>query len=256
MEPKLIFLFIMIAVATAAEAVAGFGSTIIALTICALFYPIDFLVPVLVPLNLVLSSYIVLRGWRSIDSRELLGRILPFAGAGLAAGIAVFTLLNGVWLKFVYGAFVLCLSSVELARMRSARYDAPAGDARLPVMKAAPWLLLGGVIQGMYASGGPLIVYYASRAITDKTRFRSTLSTLWLVLNIFLMAGFLIKGKANAATFKVDIILAPALLIGIIAGDILHKKIQERAFRVFVYVLLTVAGFSLTVKTAFDIFSH
>ncbi|MCA2978784.1 MAG: sulfite exporter TauE/SafE family protein, partial [Myxococcaceae bacterium] len=59
------------------EAVAGFGSMVVALTVGALFAPVDALLGVLVPVNLVLSLYLVGRGWRHVDWRFLWRRVVP-----------------------------------------------------------------------------------------------------------------------------------------------------------------------------------
>ena len=52
----LLGLFVLLAYTT--EAMTGFGSIVIALSLGALVLPLDTLMPVLVPLNLLLSGYL------------------------------------------------------------------------------------------------------------------------------------------------------------------------------------------------------
>lgn len=249
MDFHFIILLIVFLVSNVVETVTGFGSTIVAVTIGANFYPISHLVAVIVPINIMLSAYIVIRHFRAVDLREYAFRILPFAGAGLAIGIAVSSFAGGNELKIAYGAFVLCFSAWELVRLLR------GGDAEkqpeLPLAKGALWLVAGGIVQGIYASGGPLVVYYASRKLKDKTVFRSTLSMLWLALNIVLVTTLAMKHEVNAGTLKTSAALLPSLAIGIFLGEKLHGRINERAFRVFVFALLIAAGASLLFGTLF-----
>ena len=53
------------------EAITGFGSIVIALSLGALLLPIEQLLPVLVPLNICMTGYLVSRHWRLIDRRLL-----------------------------------------------------------------------------------------------------------------------------------------------------------------------------------------
>lgn len=54
------------------EASTGFGSIVIALSLGALLLPIDQLLPVLEPLNIGMTGYLVSRHWRLIDRGLLL----------------------------------------------------------------------------------------------------------------------------------------------------------------------------------------
>ena len=108
-EPRFIVLVSALLLANIVEAVTGFGGIIIAVTIVANFYPIPFLVPVLVPINLIISIYIVARHYKKVDTHELIGGIaqsvrdrklapvgdlfygiMQFAFIGMAVGLVIF----------------------------------------------------------------------------------------------------------------------------------------------------------------------
>ncbi|HOX27863.1 MAG TPA: sulfite exporter TauE/SafE family protein [bacterium] len=246
LDARFVLFGLLVLTAKAVEAVTGFGSTIIALTLGAQMYPIETLLPVLVPLNIVLSTYIVARHRAGVVTDVLFKRILPLAGVGLAVGMGIFAYTHGRTLKLAYGIFVLLISAYELQRILRAKDAAEAKP--MSFVQSAFWLISGGIIQGIYASGGPLIVKYASVTLTDKKQFRSTLSVLWLVLNIVLLVDYVRTGKVTAATLEPIGLLLPALFLGIVIGEWLHHRIPERAFRIFVFALLIVAGLSLVFK--------
>ncbi len=238
-----LFALVVLAAHTA-ETVTGFGGTVIAVALGAQLLPLDFLLPVLVPVNGLLSFYIVARHHRYVDRKMLFSRILPFMAVGLAAGINVFNFVHGYKLKPFFGLFVVIISVYELYRL--SRRD-KATNRPLSHRQAALWLLPAGFIHGIYASGGPLVVWFAGRALADKKNFRSTLSALWLLLTSVLLINYTLTGRVSAATLRSSVLLLPALVMGAAAGEWLHSRVDARKFKYFVYGLLLVAGISLMI---------
>lgn len=234
------FLFFVVFVANAAEALTGFGSTILALTFASWLFPLEELLPLLVCLNVILSGYIVLRHPRYVATHILFRQILPASALGFAIGALLFYQLRSPLLKTLYGAFVLALSSYELARMGQAKRQQ---DKPHPLRKL--WLIGGGFMQGLYASGGPLIVYYASLKVQDKKVFRSTLSLLWLILNTLLLLGYASFGRLSLETVTYTVSLVPALFLGIVLGEYGHRRASTTQFRLMVFSLLAVGGAAL-----------
>ena len=242
------------------EACAGFGSTILAIIFGARYFSIEDLIPILVPLNLLLSLTIVLRYPRDVDRKALVSRILPLTGIGMPIGIAIFQYAPSRALKIAFGVIVVLLGLFELAtealaKTKASRAGTPAGKTAaqnrgLPAWQGVLFLLGGGVMQGLYASGGPFVVYYASREIRDKRKFRTTLALLWLILNIVLVASLILTGKLTRFTLLYSLYLLPALLLGMGAGMKVHDRVSETVFRRLVYALLVVAGASLAYRTA------
>ena len=233
-------------VAFLAEAVVGFGSTVLTVTLGAHLYPLGVLLPAFVPVNLALSAYLVARHHRAIDRRVLFGRVLPLVGLGMPIGLALSDLEDQSLLQAVFGALVVALACLELWRLR---HPSVATEARpLPTAVGAGVLVSGGVIHGIYGSGGPLIVYYAGRALTDKSRFRATLSALWLVLNSVLVCTYAFRGQLTQETLTLSALLVPALLFGVIVGERVHGRVPERPFRLSVFALLFFAGAVLTTR--------
>ena len=93
-----------------------------------------------------------------------------------------------------------------------------------------------------------MVVYYASRSIPNKTKFRSTLSSLWLVLGVFLATSHYLGGHADAQTYAYSGMLLAPLIGGIVLGEILHDKIPQERFRLLVMFLLVFAGAALMLR--------
>ncbi len=243
---EFILLALIVAVAYMVGATTGFGSSIIALTVAAHIFPLDFLIPVIIPINLAATTYIAWRHFSDIDWQIFLKRIVPLTLIGQPVGMAVFYMVNVDGLKWTYGVFVLCLSIFELSQ-------ALKMDANLPVrpMKSRwsfAWLISGGFIQGLWVSGGPLIGYWAARNIHDKHIFRSTLTALWLLLNSILLVTHLISGKINAETGRVSAWMLIPLAVGLFMGERLHDRLPQRSFKLLVYAVLVFAGASIIIR--------
>lgn len=226
-------------VAHTAETILGFGSTLIALSLGVHLFPLERLLAVLILLGLVQSTWILSRASKHIDWTLLRTRILPFAAIGLIAGIFLRDMASEALLKKILGGFVLLVASSELVLIARNRPRKPG----VPLPSAAALLSGGGVFHGLFASGGPLIVYYASRAIGKPEVFRATLSMLWLVLNLVLTTQLAFEGRFTVQTAELGAAALPAALVGMFIGE--RIKVRERGFQALTYGLLLIAGIAL-----------
>jgi uncharacterized membrane protein YfcA len=103
-------------------------------------------------------------------------------------------------------------------------------------------------VQGLFASGGPLLVYAVGRLGLRKADFRSSLSALWLMTNSVLTLSYIVTGRLTLTTLKLEAWLVLPIILGIVMGERLHDRINEHRFRVVVYLILLVAGVSIVVR--------
>ena len=115
----------------------------------------------------------------------------------------------------------------------------------------------GGIMQGAFTSGGPLVVIYASRALTEKSSFRVTLCLLWLTLNSMMIIKWAVSGDVFTMHFlKMFFCILPFSGAGIIFGDFMHRRINERNFRLLVYSVLIGAAVMLGINQLLKFFSE
>ena len=93
MDSNIVWLALIVLISYSIQAMSGFGSTILALTLGVHLYPIEVLLPVLVPLDLLVNLYIVTRHHHHLNLSLLSRKIIPAMGVGLLAGIML-----GEWL--------------------------------------------------------------------------------------------------------------------------------------------------------------
>lgn len=244
-EPELLMFAVVVFFGYAVQTVVGFGSMLICVTLGAHLIGIRELVTLAVPLSFLQTGYITVRHRDGVDKKLLFARVLPLMGLGTVIAAVAFSGFDGAWLRAAFGAMILVLAGRELWMMR-----AGAGVDREPPPKVASYAAIfgAGLIHGIYATGGPLLVYAIGREGLDKHRFRSTLAAVWLALALVLMATFLIEGRYDASTALDLAVLVPAAPLGILVGEKLHHRVDERRFKVGIWILLIVAAVSLLLR--------
>ena len=234
MDADLLILAFIVLFAFTTQIISGSGSIIIGLTLGALLYPIEELLPILVLLTISSNIYILIRHRSHVDWNLLLKRIFPFMGAGLIIGIFVFNFFQTAKLKTLYGIFVLSFSIRELfILIRKRENERPLGHCQ-----SSGWFFAAGIIHGIYASGGPLVVYPVSRIIQNKSTFRSTLVALWLCFNIVLILSYAYTSRFTSDVITRFFLLFPLIVLSIVLGEWLHNYVNEYKFRIIIFIQL------------------
>jgi uncharacterized protein len=171
LEPSFFALVALVVAAFAIETATGFGAIIIGLGLGTRLYPLSMLLPILVLLDAVLCGYLAIRYRRAIDVTGLLRSVLPLMAMGLSLGIFVALHAPEALLRRLLGVLVLIVAVRELTRLRRVQLARP--PLSLPLR--AIGLIAAGVMHGIFAAGGPLLVYVLSRSELSKAAFRSTL---------------------------------------------------------------------------------
>ena len=96
------------------------------------------------------------------------------AVAKLSIGVIVTLIALMNIYKTIFAPFVLKKEFVE---------DAPDTLGKKIIRYVA--LAFGGIVHGAFTSGGPFITIYTLQAVSDKVKFRNTMTWVWVVLNCF-----------------------------------------------------------------------
>ncbi len=216
----------------------GFGTSVISVTFGVLLLPLDVVLPIVCPLNVALSSYIALRHRSHILWRLLLLRLIPLVGLGVPLGLMLFNLREVRWLKLAFGLFVIALALLQL-RLAFARLHA----AR-PLGKIAGALMLvgGGLVHGLFSTGGPNVVYVLGREVEDKGAFRSTISAMFVPMTTALLIDYALLGL-----FTPDVLIAIAWALvpvscGLWLGEWAHARFDNLTFKRALWILLLIGG--------------
>jgi len=258
---QMLLVGLVVLVTHALEGVTGFGCTVLAMPFVVLLLGIHVAKPVLAVLAWLLAGYIVAVSWKKIVWKEFYFIVL-YVSLGLPIGMAIYKYLNEDALK---GLLSLVMIGVGIhgfmKTWRSHRRNGTPGrtpEPLRPVMKnpfMRTILFLGGIVHGMFATGGPFVVIYASKAIPDKSLFRVSICLLWLTLNTVLIFGFtFIDNVWTPESTGILLLTLPFLVAGMLFGDFLHHRVSEYFFRLIVYGVLFVSGWVFVYEVAHHLF--
>ena len=116
---------------------SGFGSTVVSVPILAHFLPINYLVPLMVLLDLCAALFVGTSG-REHMSRGEIRRLVPFMFAGFALGITVMVKLPQDALRAALGVFAL---------------------ASITVLTQKRWLLVGAAASALIGASLAILAY-------------------------------------------------------------------------------------------------
>lgn len=218
------------------EAVTGFGCSVLAMPFVTALLGIRLGVMVITVLAWILALYFAVMKFRDIDWKQYF-IITFFMLLGLPVGMYLFRSVDSARLRMILAYFILAVSVWQLFRLGMNKQTKPVLQAKA----ALPYYLLliaGGVIHGIFSSGGPLVVLYASRQLQEKGKFRATLCMLWTTLNTILIATYFIEGSFTLPVAKTTGLLVPFVLVGIVAGEKIHDRVDARTFSLIVFGML------------------
>lgn len=236
-------LALIVLLAYTTQAISGFGSTVITVTLAALWLPITDILPISLLLNVPFSGWLLWQERAHAQWRLLAREIMPLMIVGAAIGVALIPLLaaSGT-MKHLYGALIIALSLLDLWRLRRQHMHRFAMPTRLAMTFGS------GIAQGLYGSGGPLLAAAMAGSGLSKAASRATMIMVWFTVNTALTIWLFIKGHYTHDLQVTSAWLFPLTMLGLLVGNHLHERIDERQFRLLIDVLLLIAGLGLLLR--------
>ena len=217
------------------SALTGFGCTILAMPFLIPVLGIEVAKPLLLIMGTLQPLFIVVYA-RKYIRWDILKIILILSGIGLPLGFYLYAYLPQGILLITLGVVMLFASFMGLARLKGIQFNA------IPNIVLLILVFIGGILQGAFVSGGPLIVIYASMVLTDKDEFRVSLSVLWLILNSITIAQSLITNQFTPDVNTLILWNIPFLIIAVWYGNVLASKISKRVFDYILNIILLMGG--------------
>ncbi len=216
----------------------GFGAAMVAVPILVQFIPLQFVVPMLLLLDLVTTTMVGLRNWNSVSRAELL-RLIPFMMVGVALGTTVLARIESRWLLIGLGLFVLVMTGRALIAS-AARAETAAKGWSVPAG------VVGGVFSALFGTGGPIYTMYLSRRLPHIDEFRSTIAAVILVSALMRLAAFAGSGLLQQGDLlRSAAIAVPFSLVGLAIGSRLRRRISPDAVRRALLIFLGASGISV-----------
>ena len=154
-------------------------------------------------------------------------RLLPPTLIGVVFGTFLLGRLDEASFKPLVGLIILTLTAVQLYRIWN-----PNSFEHLPHSRSFAWTLglLAGVTTMLANAAGPVVALYLLAVALPKFELVGTSAWLFLVINVFKLPFSFSLNLISWSTLVIDIVFAPAILLGMLLGAWCVKRIPQRAF--------------------------
>ncbi|MEG0016589.1 MAG: sulfite exporter TauE/SafE family protein [Gordonibacter sp.] len=221
------------------QAITGFAGNIFAMPVGTTLLGLNSTVSILNAMGFFACGLLALMNIKYVNWREL-GKILAVMVVFMMVGIWLDTIMPLHILLKIYGAVIVVIGAKNLLFKR---------QKFLPEWALWVILALAGIIQGMFVSGGALLVIYAVQKLRDQQEFRITLSMTWTVLNFIYACIAFQQGHFTGDVLQIILMCIPLAVIATVLGSKLQKMISRERFLKLVYVMLLLIGIVLVVTS-------
>jgi uncharacterized membrane protein YfcA len=238
---EIVFGMIIVLIAGFIQGLTGFGLSIVAIPFLLLLFPLQEIVPSIVVLALLTNSLVLVPARREVQFKQF--KLLVVMGI-LFMPVGVYSLryLNPDYLQLCFGILITVFSLMLILNKTF-----PIKREKIGYTIAGAF---SGFLNGSLSLSGPPVVLFLSNQGVKKETFRANLTLYFLILNVIAIAIFSAVGMLNAVIFERVLFLAPALVIGVLSGIKASTKIKDKAFRMFVLLMLIISGVWTTISTS------
>lgn len=222
------------------QGLSGFAFSLAALSIWSWAVSPQVAAPMAVFGSLVGQVVAMPLTWRGTE----LKRLAPFVIGGLIGvplGILLLDTLDPAEFKLALGLFLLvyCPIGFFMPANWVVRWGGRWADG------AAGWL--GGVFGGIGGFAGALPTLWCTLRGWDKDTQRGVMQVFNIAMHVATLTGYVIAGdKITGETLTLFAIIAPVLVVPVLLGALVFRRLNQKAFRRIVLAMLFASGVMLT----------
>src|SRR5687767_4314556 len=171
-------------------------------------------------------------------------RMLPPACLGVAAAALFMGRISDSSFRPLIGWIVLLLAVMQAARLRWAGWM-----GAVPHTQAAVWIigLLAGAATMLANAAGSIVALYCVAVGLPKFEVVGTLAWFFFIVNVFKLPFSAGLGLIRADTLLLNVVLMPAVVIGVFSGRWILHRLPQRIFDLLLLGFAVVAALRLIV---------
>jgi uncharacterized membrane protein YfcA len=192
---------------------------------------------------LIFGDFVAVLSYRTHTQWRYLWKLMPWTAAGVVLGYFALGHISDRTARIMIGVIIVSLCVLGYWR----RYlTDPSQDSRGWHWAAAAALgITAGFITLVANAAGPLMAIYLVAMRLPKMQFVGTAAVFFMVLNLFKVPFMVNLGLITPQSFEFNLMLAPAVLLGALAGRWLLIRINQQLFENLVLALSAAAGILL-----------
>ena len=235
----LIFAPLIVMAANVVFGITGFGLGLITIPLLAHLFPVKFVIPMIVLLDVVASLRQATKLRGGVFREELIP-LLPFMLAGMVAGAFLLVRLPAEVLLLALGVFVFAYGCYYVLRRGS--------SFQLARWSVVPIGLFGGTTSAVFGIGAPLYIMYLNGRGATPDHIRATMPVIFCFTTVGRIILFVVAGLFTGEMLLTAALLAPMMLLGLYVGNRLHVNLSRETMVRIIGALLVASGASLVVR--------
>ncbi|MFA1736722.1 sulfite exporter TauE/SafE family protein [Lysinibacillus fusiformis] len=235
---EITFYFFIILTAAILQTSTGFGFSIMATPFLLLLFSPQQAMQLNIILSLVISFSLLWKVKKDIEF-ALLKKIMIGSIVGAPVGSLLFAIVDVTTFKLLIavlliGLTIMLIKNLSIQQTNGRDYGV-------------------GFISGMFTTsigmaGPPLLLYFASTHKKKETIRATSLAYYIFIYLISLLSQLIIEGTSKTVWLN-SLYALPIVLIGLIVGQLLFRKLNQKLFLVFIYVLLVASSIMLFIQS-------
>lgn len=175
-------------------------------------------------------------------------RLAPFTAIGVILGYFALEYLEPLAVGRLIGAVLLAVTLLQLWRMRSANGVERAGSAlQHNLLLTALVGILAGFFTMVSNASGPIMIIYLLAMGLPKIAFMGTSAWFYFFLNTAKVPLSINLGLITPQTLTFDLLMAPFVIVGGLAGYPILKRINQRVFEQLALIFTAIAAIRLII---------
>lgn len=235
-----LFQYIVVFIGFFILGIAGFGSALIIVPLLAWNWPLQWVVPLVLLMDVPAAMLHTGLNFRQVVWKEL-PPLLPSIVVGSLMGLAFMTLSPGNWPLVILGLYVLWVG-VQGLRAKSIAMPNPN--------KARHFFgFMMGWVETMFGTAGPVVLAWFSVRLADPYLVRATMPMALVGISSIALFMMLISGGlSDPSLWRALLYLLPIALFGVWLGHRLALKLKSEIFKPVIYCFLCLSGVVLCVR--------
>jgi uncharacterized membrane protein YfcA len=234
MDQEFFLLNVAVVLAAALQSATGIGFGAVAGPILLIVLNDGSAIQISIALNLLIAVILSPFLWNNVDKSILRDFVVGLV-IGSPLGLLVFLNIGITMLKAIAGVGVLLTLFFTLKGMRSrAREQGPSASKSIQI----PVGVVAGIMGVCLAMPGPIPAAWMSARAFDKETIRATILAMFVVSYAIAMGLQLTIVGVGTDALRLGFLLAPATLLGLLAGHLVSHRITEIVFRRLLVAIL------------------
>jgi uncharacterized protein len=193
---------------------------------------------------LIFGDFVAVFSYRKHTQWRYLWRLFPWTAAGVVLGYFTLGRISDHTARILIGWIIVALALLSFWR----KYvSAPAEEkgASFHWSVGAAIGMTAGFITLVANAAGPLMAIYLVAMRLPKMEYVGTAAVFFMLLNLFKVPFMVDLGLITTQSFSFNLMLAPAVLLGALAGRWLLKHVNQNLFELMVLLLSAIGGILL-----------